>query len=153
MSDTAQRPVASILFLCTMNSVRSPIAEGVARQKLGRSVYVESAGLIRSERNAFAVAVLQEIGVDISEDEPRTVEGLALEGFDMIVTLSSEARDVVAERIRASAITHLHWAIDDPTLVTGPREARLAAFRAVRDQIRTRVKEEIIGHTGQRPEI
>ena len=126
-----------------MNSVRSPIAEGVAKAMFGRRIHLDSAGLRRAERDGFALSVLREIGVDFSDDEASTLDQIGLEGFDLIVTLSREAREHVAERIRATSIEHVHWQIDDPTLTQGNREERLAAYRSVRDRIRSLLKAEI----------
>lgn len=144
MSETAGHGLASVLFVCTLNSVRSPIAEGLARQILDRTVYIESAGLTRSERDGFTLAVLREIGIDLSPDAHRTLNDVGLEGFDVVVTLSSEANAVVSERLRSTAVTHLNWPVDDPTQAGGARDTRLAAYRAVRDQIRARIKAEVV---------
>ncbi|HRK24142.1 MAG TPA: arsenate reductase ArsC [Beijerinckiaceae bacterium] len=137
-------PIHSILFLCTLNSVRSPMAEGLARRKLGQYVHVESAGLIRSERNPFALAVLREIGIDFSEDVPHAMNALAMEGFDLVVTLSDQAQAAVIDRLRFASIRHIHWSIHDPTEAGGSREARLQAFRSVRDDLRQRIRRELL---------
>jgi len=138
------RPLQSILFLCTFNAIRSPIAEGIARKLLGRHVYVESAGLKSTERNQFALAVLREIGIDFKEDEPHAIEALAMDGFDLVVTLSDEARDLAVDRLGLTSVEHLHWPIADPSLVGGARDAKLDAYRAVRDDLRQRIRLELL---------
>lgn len=136
--------ISSILFACTMNSVRSPMAEGVAKSLLGRRVHIDSAGLRKTERDPFVLAVLNEIGIDFSDDDSHTVQEIGLDGFDLVVTLSREATDVMAERARTLSIRHLAWKIDDPTLAGGSREARLAAYRAVRDTLQRMIRQEVV---------
>ncbi len=143
MTDGKAAPVQSILFVCSMNSVRSPIAEGVAKELFGRRIYIDSAGLRNSTLDPFALVVLREVGIEFSEDTPRLLENIGLEGFDMVITLSQEARATVSERVRATAVEHIHWPIDDPTLTEGSRDARLVAYRSVRDGIRALLKEQI----------
>lgn len=141
---TGSKAITSILFACTMNSVRSPIAEGVAKDMFGRRIYIDSAGLRKTERDPFALAVLKEIGIDFSHDDAHTLQEIGLEGFDLIVTLSSESSAYVAERAKTLSITHIAWQIDDPTLAQGSREARLSIYRAVRDYIRLRMKTDVL---------
>ena len=143
MSAAADRRITSILFACTMNSVRSPMAEGVAKDLYGSRIFIESAGLRKADRDPLALAVLKEIGVDFSFEDPHTLSEVSLDGFDLIVTLSRESTEFVAERARTMAITHLAWPVDDPTLADGSRERRLQAYRTVRDRIRQLMKEQI----------
>lgn len=144
MNDAPRAPLQSILFACTLNSVRSPLAEGVARQLLGRRVYVDSAGLRKSPRDPFTLAVLREIGVEFADDDPHTLEEVHFESFDLIVTLSQEARAHITERARSSAVELLHWPIDDPTLSEGSREARLQTYRGTRDRLIGLIREQIL---------
>ena len=139
----AGRRISSILFACTMNSVRSPIAEGVAKDLYGSRIFIESAGLRKAPRDPLALAVLREIGVDFSFEEPSTLADVSLDGFDLIVTLSRESSEHVADRARTMAMTHIIWTIEDPTLAEGSRERKLHAYRSVRDQIRQLMKEQI----------
>lgn len=143
MSGSAPR-ISSILFACTMNSVRSPLAEGVAKDMFGRRIYIDSAGLRKTERDPFALAVLKEIGIDFSHDDAHTLQEIGLDGFDLIVTMSSEARAFMAERAKTLSVIHLDWKVDDPTLTTGSRDARLVAYRAVRDHIRALMKTDVL---------
>jgi len=142
-----RQPLA-ILFACGLNSVRSPIAAGLLGQMLGRRVYVGSAGVRKGELDPFAVAVMAEIGVDISRHKPLTFEDLdELEGlnFDLIVTLSPEAHHRALELTRTSAADVEYWPTADPTDVEGSREQRLDAYRAVRDQLMARIRERFAG--------
>jgi protein-tyrosine-phosphatase len=139
----AEQPLA-VLFACGLNSVRSPIAAGLFAQMFGRAIYVGSAGVRKGELDPFAVAVMAEIGVDISRHKPVTFEELdELEGlnFDLIVTLSPEAHHRALEITRTSAIDVEYWPTVDPTDVEGSREQRLDAYRAVRDQLLRKLRE------------
>ena len=121
-----------MLFACGLNSVRSPIAAGLFAQMFGRAIYVGSAGVRKGELDPFAVAVMAEIGVDISRHKPITFEELDdLEGlnFDLIVTLSPEAHHRALELTRTSAVDVEYWPTADPTDIEGSREQRLDAYR------------------------
>jgi protein-tyrosine-phosphatase len=138
----AAEPLA-VLFACGLNSVRSPIAAGLFAQMFGRAIYVGSAGARKGELDPFAVAVMAEIGVDISRHKPVTFEELdELEGlnFDLIVTLSPEAHHRALEITRTSAIDVEYWPTADPTDAEGSREQRLDAYRAVRDQLLSKLR-------------
>ncbi|HXW41311.1 MAG TPA: arsenate reductase ArsC [Xanthobacteraceae bacterium] len=137
------QPLA-VLFACGLNSVRSPIAAGLFAQMFGRAIYVGSAGVRKGELDPFAMAVMEEIGVDISRHRPITFEELdELEGlnFDLIVTLSPEAHHRALELTRTSAVEVEYWPTPDPTDVEGSREQRLEAYRAVRDQLLNKLRE------------
>jgi len=137
MPAAAKRPLA-VLFACGLNSVRSPIAAGLFAQMFGRAIYVGSAGARKGELDPFAVAVMAEIGIDISRHKPITFEELEdLEGlnFDLIITLSPEAHHRALELTRTSSVDVEYWPTADPTGVEGSREQRLEAYREVRDQL------------------
>jgi len=137
------RPLA-VLFACGLNSVRSPIAAGLFAQIFGRSIYVGSAGVRKGELDPFAVAVMEEIGIDISRHKPITFEELEdWEGlnFDLIVTLSPEAHHRALELTRTSAVDIEYWPTADPSAVDGNRAQRLDAYRDVREQLLARIHE------------
>jgi protein-tyrosine-phosphatase len=134
----------AVLFACGMNAVRSPMAAGLFYQMFGKTIYVGSAGVQRGELDPFAVAVLEEIGVDIARHKPVTFEELdELEGlsFDLIVTLSPPAHHKALELTRTVAADVEYWPIVDPTAIEGSREQRLEAYREVRDQLMARIRE------------
>lgn len=134
------RPGA-ILFSCTFNSVRSPMAEGLTRLYFGREIYVASAGVkLGEELDPFAVAVMEEIGVDVAEHYPHTFEELEDSSFDLIVTLSPEAHHKALEFTRTLACDVLYWPTMDPTAVEGSRDRRLDAYRDVREGLSKRIK-------------
>ena len=131
------RPQA-VLFACGMNAVRSPMAAGLFRQLFGKSIYVASAGVQKGELDPFVVAVMNEIGIDISRHKPITFEELdELEGlnFDLIVTLSPPAHHKALDLTRTLAADVEYWPTVDPTAAEGSREQRLEAYRAVRDDL------------------
>lgn len=140
---TPPRPLHAVLFLCSMNSVRSPIAEGLARLRFGKRLYVDSAGLRKSERDPFALAVLREAGIEFDGDEPNTLEEIDCEGFDLVIALSPEAHQRANELLRATAVELAYWPIEDATQVTGTRDQRIEAYRRVRDTIDRLIRETI----------
>ena len=143
MPASVTRPLA-VLFACGLNSVRSPIAAGLFAQMFGRAIYVVSAGVRKGELDPFAVAVMAEIGLDISRHKPVTFEEIDdLEGlnFDLIITLAPEAHHRALELTRTSAVDVEYWPTPDPTDVEGSREQRLDAYRAVRDQLLEHIRQ------------
>ena len=137
------RPLA-VLFACGLNSIRSPIAAALFTQMFGRSIYVGSAGVRKGELDPFAVAAMNEIGIDISKHKPVTLEELEeWEGlnFDRIVTLAPEAHHRALELTRTSGVDVEYWPTADPSTVEGSREQRLDAYRQVRDQLLSRIRE------------
>jgi protein-tyrosine-phosphatase len=133
-------PPVAVLFACTMNAVRSPMAAALLRHLTGGRVHVESAGVRAGELDPLAVAAMDEIGLEIGEHLPRRFEDLEDGSFDLIVTLSPEAQHKAVELTRTAATQVEYWPIIDPTAVDGSREQRLWAYRAVRDQLMERLK-------------
>lgn len=134
------RSPGSVLFCCTNNSLRSPIAEALTKFLFGRRIYVDSAGLRAGALDAFAVAVMDEIGIDISAHRAKTFADLHDSSFDLIVSLSPEAQHTAVELTRTMASEVELWNTFDPSLVEGAREQRLVAYRAVRDGLLERIK-------------
>jgi protein-tyrosine-phosphatase len=131
----------SILFACTHNSVRSPMAEALGRHFFGHDVYFASAGVQSREVDAFAVAVMDEIGIDIAGHSPRSFADLEDSSFDLIVTLSPEAHHTALEFTRMLATRVVYWPTLDPTAVQGARETILEAYRGVREGLQKRIEE------------
>lgn len=138
-SAVKNRPQA-VLFACTRNAVRSPMAEAIGRHLFGRDIYFASAGVKRGEANDFALAVMDEIGIDMSKHHPRTFEDLEDSCFDLIVTLSPEAHHKALDFTRALATEVVYWPTMDPTAIEGSRERVLDAYRSVRDSLMSRIK-------------
>jgi len=143
------RPQA-VLFACGLNSVRSPMAAALFRHFFART-YVGSAGSRKGELDPFAVAVMDEIGLDIAKHKPMTFEELdEWEGlnFDLIVTLTPEAHHRALELTRTLGADVEYWPTPDPTAIEGTREQRLDAYREVRDGLATRIRERFSGAAG-----
>jgi protein-tyrosine-phosphatase len=133
----------AVLFACGLNSVRSPMAAALLRQMRGAPLYVASAGVRTAELDPFAVAVMAEVGIDIAAHRPITIAELEdLEGlnFDLIVTLSPEAHHQAVALTHRLATEVEYWPTADPAAVEGNRAQRLDAYRAVRDQLKERVR-------------
>lgn len=131
---------AAVLFACGMNAVRSPMAAALTEQLFPRRIYVRSCGVREGEPDPFVEAVMQEIGCDLSRHRPKTFEMLEESGFDLVVTLAPEAHHKALEMTRTEAVDVEYWPTADPTLATGSREQILDSYRAVRDQLMTRIK-------------
>jgi protein-tyrosine-phosphatase len=138
----AKNPQA-VLFACGLNSVRSPMAESLLKQMFPQGLYVRSAGARKGELDPFAVAVMAELGQDISTHKPQTFEELDdWEGlnFDLIITLSPEAHHKALELTRTVAAGVEYWPTPDPTGIEGSREQKLAAYREVCDGLLMRIR-------------
>ena len=111
----------SVLFACTMNAVRSPMAAAILRHLLGRSVYVESAGVRAGTLDPLAVEAMDEIGIEIAAHKPRRFEDLEDSNFDLVITLSPEAQHKAVDLTRTHATDVEYWATMDPTAFEGSR--------------------------------
>ena len=134
-----RRP-GSVLFACNYNSVRSPMAEGLAKHLFGDVIYVDSAGVRQGGVDGFAIAVMAEIDVDISQHSSKTFDDLEDTSFDLVISLTPEAQHKAVELTRTMAVELEYWPSLDPTGIDGSREVVMAAFRQVRDQLLQRIK-------------
>ncbi len=134
-----RRP-GSVLFACNYNSVRSPMAEGLAKNLFGDVIYVDSAGVRQGGVDGFAIAVMAEIDVDISQHSSKTFDDLEDTSFDLVISLTPEAQHKAVELTRTMAVELEYWPSLDPTGFDGSREVVMAAFRQVRDQLLQRIK-------------
>ena len=125
---------ARVLILCTGNSARSQMAEGLLRHDAGDRFDVESAGTRPSRVRPEAIAVMRELGIDISNHRSKSVDEFAGQQFDYVLTVCDNARETCP--IYPCHANRLHHRFDDPAAVEGDEEQRLAAFRRVRDEIR-----------------
>jgi protein-tyrosine-phosphatase len=132
---------SSVLFACTMNAVRSPMAAAIMRDIAPDTLFVASAGVHAGELDPLAVEAMEEIGLKIGHHMPRRFEDLEDGSFDLVITLSPEAQHKAVELTRTAATQVEYWPTIDPTAVEGSREQRLAAYRAVRDQLLERLKQ------------
>lgn len=129
----------SVLFACTMNAVRSPMAEAITKAYYGNRVYVDSVGVRTGELDGFAVAVMDEIGIDLTGHKPKTFDELEDAFYDVIVSLSPEAQHRAVEMTRTMACELEFWNTFDPSITEGSRDTRLDAYRQVRDGLVSRI--------------
>jgi arsenate reductase len=136
---------SAILFCCDHNAVRSPMAEGMMKKFYGTAAYVQSAGVRNDmEIDGFSIAVCKEIGVELARHRSRSFEemkewGDDLSQFDLVVALSPASQRQALELTRYYHLKVEYWPILDPTGIGETREAKLAAYRQARDQIRERM--------------
>jgi protein-tyrosine-phosphatase len=127
-----------------MNAVRSPMAEQLARRMLPPATFVASAGVHRGERDPFVDAVLAEEGLTLGERQPKAMDDLEDDYFDLIVTLAPEAHHAALELTRSLAVDVEYWPMPDPTGVGGRREQIMASYRDVRERLKTRISRRFL---------
>ncbi|MBB5573124.1 MULTISPECIES: low molecular weight phosphatase family protein [Rhizobium] len=142
------KPPGAILFMCGLNTIRSPMAEAIARGMLPQGTYVASAGVRAGERNPFVDVVLGEIGLSLGRRQPQTLEELEDDFFDVIITLSPEAHHAALELTRANAIDVIYWPTIDPSVAGGTREQILNAYREVRDHLLGLIESRLVERRG-----
>lgn len=126
----------AVLFCCTMNAIRSPMAEALMKHHWGTKIFVDSVGARPTgDVDGFSIAVMQEIGIDISNHTPKSFDELEDGYFDLIVALSPEAQHHAVEMTRTMACDVEFWNTFDPSVIDGGREMKLDAYRQVRDQL------------------
>ncbi|NMA99884.1 MAG: low molecular weight phosphatase family protein [Phyllobacteriaceae bacterium] len=140
--DEATSELPTVLFVCSMNSVRSPIAAALARQAFPGRIIARSVGVNGGKADQFVHEVMEEIGIDMSVHTPHILDELVANKFDLVITLSPDAPEAVARK-DLEAKTIEHWQVDDPSLVEGSREVVLGAYRDLRDSLRRRVRERV----------
>jgi protein-tyrosine-phosphatase len=151
MSDAVTRAAAaekpknprSILFLCGMNSIRSPMAEAIARSVLPRDVFIASAGVHKGEPDPFVATILAENGLSSpnrAPHQPHTLDELEDDYFELVVTLAPEAHHRALELTRSQPVEVEYWPLPDPSLATGTREQILDAYRQIRNTLESRIK-------------
>jgi arsenate reductase (thioredoxin) len=127
-----------ILVLCTGNSARSQMGEGLFRTEGGGRFEVFSAGIKPSSVRPEAIAVMKEIGIDISGQRSKSVDEFSGQSIDYVITVCDSARDNCP--MFPASTERLHWSLEDPAAVQGSEHERLAAFRRIRDQLHDRVR-------------
>jgi protein-tyrosine-phosphatase len=129
----------AVLFACTRNAIRSPMAEALLKHFHGARIYVQSVGVRPGPVDPFAVAVMEEMGIDIARHRQRGFDDLEDDSFDLVISLSPEAQHRAVEMTRHMACEVEFWNTFDPSLVEGSREMRLEAYRDVRDALMQRI--------------
>jgi len=137
----------AVLFACTMNQIRSPIAEALLKYLHGSRIFVQSAGVRAGPGvDPFAVIVMDELGIDLERHRPRSFDQLDDDYFDLVVSLSPEAQHRAVELTRTSSCDLEFWHMPDPSLSEGSREQRLEAYRDLRDLLLNRLRQRFPVH-------
>jgi arsenate reductase len=131
-----------VLFLCTHNSARSQMAEGLLRNLAGDRFEAMSAGTEATHVRPLAIRAMGELGIDISGQESKTLEKYLKEPFDYVITVCDDANEACP--VFPGARRRLHWSFEDPAQATGSEEERLRVFQSVRDEIRERIEGELL---------
>jgi protein-tyrosine-phosphatase len=129
----------SVLFMCGMNAIRSPMAEIIARNYLPKDVFVASAGVNAGEPDQFVEEVLNENGLTLGRHQPQTLDELEDSFFDLIITLSPEAHHAALELTRTMPVDVEYWPTFDPSGLGDSRDQKLSGYRAVRDELERRI--------------
>jgi arsenate reductase len=130
-----------VLFVCTQNSCRSQMAEGLLRHDARDLFEVFSAGTKPSQVRPEAIAMMRELGIDISGHRSKSVEEFTGQHFDYVITVCDNAQESCP--VFPALTTRIHWSIEDPAAVEGSEEQRFEAFRRIRDELRRRVRDFI----------
>ena len=131
----------AVLFACTRNAIRSPMAEALLKHFHGARIYVQSVGVRPAGIDPFAVAAMEEMGIDVARHRQRSFDDLEDDSFDLVISLSPEAQHRAVEMTRHMACEVEFWNTFDPSLVEGSRDMRLDAYREVRDSLMRRILE------------
>ena len=135
---------SSVLFACTMNSVRSVMAEGILKKLCGERIYIDSVGKQAGDKNGYMIEVMLEIGIDLSNHRSKTFVSLDDTSFDMIISLSPEAQHAAVELTRWMSCELIYWPTFDPDAIRGRRETRLEGFRQIRDDLIGRIETKFL---------
>jgi protein-tyrosine-phosphatase len=139
MSD--KRTPSAVLFICTQNAIRSPMAAALMHHVAGHKIYVASAGIRAGDPDPFVGMIMDEVGLDLTRHRPHSIEDLADSAFDVVITLSPEAEAYARYMTKTMAIQVEHWSTPDPSTTTGSRNQILDAYREVRDGLKKKVDE------------
>lgn len=141
----SKEKIESLLFVCNYNSVRSPIAECLAKDIFGDRVFIDSIGIQEEllEINPFAISIMEEAGLNLLNHKPKHFEDLNDTSFDLIICLSAEAEEKMKSLTRGYDIKIELWETDDPSGVKGNRENIMSAFREMRDELKKRIEERL----------
>ncbi|HLY62743.1 MAG TPA: arsenate reductase ArsC [Terriglobia bacterium] len=128
-----------VLILCTGNSARSQMAEGLLRHDTGDTVQAYSAGTKPTHVRPEAIAAMGEVGIDISRQRSKSVDEFSGQKFDTVITVCDNAKESCP--VFPAGTKRIHWSIEDPAAVMGSEAERLAAFRRIRDELRARLRD------------
>ena len=135
-------PAARVLFLCTHNSARSQMAEGLLRHLGGDRFEVHSAGTEATTVRPLAIRAMHELGIDISQQRSKTLDPYVDQRFDHVITVCDDANESCP--VFPNATHRSHWSLPDPSKATGTEAEQLAVYRRVRDDLRARIGSELL---------
>lgn len=131
----------AVLFACSRNALRSPMAEAMLKHLHGHRVFVDSVGVRAGPLDPFGIEVMAEMGMDIGGHRAKTFDDLEGTAFDLIVSLTPEAQHRAVELTRSAAVEIEYWPTLDPSILEGNRDVRLAGYRDIRDMLWRRICE------------
>jgi protein-tyrosine-phosphatase len=131
---------SAVLFICTQNAIRSPMAAALMHKFAGHHTYVASAGICAGDPDPFVGMIMDEINLDLTRHRPHSLDDLADSAFDLVITLSPEAEAHARDMTRTMAIEVEHWATPDPSVTQGSREQILESYRDVRDGLKKKIE-------------
>ena len=132
---------SAVLFACTQNVIRSPMAAAIMRHFYGHKVYVASCGVKPGQADPFVTAVMDEMGIDMAKHRPQGFDDLEDSSFDVVISLSPEAHHRALEVTRTMAIEAEYWPTMDPSITAGSREQILDSYRDVRDMLIRKIRQ------------
>ena len=132
---------SAVLFACTQNVIRSPMAAAIMRHFYGHKVYVASCGVKPGQADPFVTAVMDEMGIDMAKHRPQGFDDLEDSSFDVVISLSPEAHHRALEMTRTMAIEAEYWPTMDPSITSGSREQILDSYRDVRDMLIRKIRQ------------
>jgi protein-tyrosine-phosphatase len=136
-----KRQPSAVLFICTQNAIRSPMAAALMHHIAGHKIYVASAGLRAGDPDPFVGMIMDEIGLDLTRHRPHSLDDLSDSAFDLVIALSPEAEARAREMTKTMAIEVEHWPTPDPSTTQGSRSQILDSYREVRDGLKKRITE------------
>jgi protein-tyrosine-phosphatase len=134
-----KRTPSAVLFICTQNAIRSPMAAALMHHLAGHRIYVASAGIRAGDPDPFVGMIMDEIGLDLTRHRPHSIEDLADSAFDLVITLSPEAEKYAHDMTRTMAIEVENWSTPDPSTTQGSRSQILESYRDVRDGLKKKI--------------
>lgn len=130
----------SVLFVCSRNACRSPMAHALAEQHFRRRIYVDSVGLHPGDLDGFSIAVMSELGLDITTHIPKAISDVDPHNFDLVVSLTPESHHQLMEYLKGDAVAVEYWPTFDPSTAKGNRDQILGTYRHVRDQLKAQIE-------------
>ncbi len=137
---THKKLPSAVLFICTQNAIRSPMAAALMHKHAGHKIYVASAGIRAGDPDPFVGMIMEEIDLDLTRHRPHSLDDLADSAFDLVITLSPEAEAHAREMTKTMAIEVEHWPTPDPSTTQGSRSQILDSYREVRDGLKKRIE-------------